>query len=976
MRKQTLVADLIRPAGISSFRRVLQSFLAFILVHCLWTSQVSAQYIVTGLHTDYQGYWRSDTAVKNPVKPMNSHSVIAFTWNGTTFSTGVSDSTLTARGVTFTPRDFRAFPIDTIPTTGTPLIGLGQLYDGVNNGGSNPAPFPAPATKAVLASFLTDGKKGLDIGTGVANVAAGRLQFNLSSLGISASAISDGVPDVLITQIASPGGALDSIYFINVSGAVVGNKISINHEQIDALGNWTPDFYNISGAINITNSDRTIRCWAADLNDFGINAGNVSSAVALIYRLNGSSDPAFVAFNVPSISVATQLSVITPFSPTVNSNCCGGAGINLSQQSPVVQVQDGSGNNILQAGLSVTASIVSGPAGYGALGGTVTAVTNAQGQATFTNLRFPCEEGNYVIRFSSSNLDPATSAPVTVGTRNYYVRPSSANNLSALSSWSSTMDGSGTTPDDFGPGQVFNITSTDGTNEFYSGAAWTVTGRIVIPVGRTLNISPNTSTTLSCDVSQSGNILGGGSSTLILNGSGAQRLDGLSNLHHLTINNAAGVTLNGNTVVNNNTVLSSGVLRVVNTNLTLNGTLTRSSGTINASAAGSVVTLNGSSALTISSGIFGSGIYDLTVNNPAGISLGSNINVLNRVTLTNGLIRTGAYNLTALTVSGGNAGSYIQTAGAGAVITTIAGSGAQLLIPVGRSAYNPVLIRNNNVTADQFSIRVLDEVYQNSTSGQAMAEPRIRRTWNISKSGANNGGLDFEFNWNAGENSGLSIAALYDYSSGWIKQTNGTSNNISSTRFGYQGYTGSSTAFALIDNAITLPVVWASFTAMKTNTSVRLEWKTSSEQDTRDFEVQRSTDGQAWTTIATVAAAGNSSIIRTYSSTDQHPSAGINYYRIRQYDIDGHSSYSSIRSVNMAGNAGSSLEVLGNPVTGKQLRLHLARTMEVELHSADGKMLWRKTLASGTHIIAADQLQSGVYFLHTKEGNTQVIVRN
>lgn len=74
----------------------------------------------------------------------------------------------------------------------------------------------------MLASFLTDGKKGLNIGTGLTNIPAGTvIEYTLSSNGINPSYINDGIPDILFVQIASPSSIGDRMKFVNSSGVTV-----------------------------------------------------------------------------------------------------------------------------------------------------------------------------------------------------------------------------------------------------------------------------------------------------------------------------------------------------------------------------------------------------------------------------------------------------------------------------------------------------------------------------------------------------------------------------------------------------------------------------------------------------------------------------------------------------------------------------------------------------------------------------------
>lgn len=95
-------------------------------------------------------------------------------------------------------------------------------------------------------------------------------------------------------------------------------------------------------------------------------------------------------------------------------------------------------------------------------------------------------------------------------------------------------------------------------------------------------------------------------------------------------------------------------------------------------------------------------------------------------------------------------------------------------------------------------------------------------------------------------------------------------------------------------SASNLPVTLSSFTGKSTGTTVILQWTTELEQDVSHFEVERSSDGSHFASIATVTAEGNSSNREDYTTTDEHPVRGINYYRLRTVDLDGRFAYSPI----------------------------------------------------------------------------------
>jgi len=365
---------------------------------------------VTQIYTDYNNFWTSAYGSLNSIKPDLSHNALAFKFNGTVYSTGVNDAKLTANGVTFMSTRFRALPINVVPisTAASYFIGFGQLTDGVNGGVTNTA-FPAITTGQQKAAYLTDGPQGLNLGTCLTNIPSTTLTFNLSANGVSLSAINDGVPDILVSQIAQADTNSDELYFVQADGTtLVGNKLILDmssNTSYPAVANWTADFYTdnttqpIGGFIN---TDRPLKFFAGNLSQFGLNSGNYQLAKKLIYKPGGSSDPAFIAYNEPSIGVAQRLLVTSQ--PTT-SDCNGAMSSGFS-----VRLTDAFENGyVAQAGYIITASMYTGP---GALLGTVTATTDATGTATFNNLLFEVG-GDHVIKFTNSSLQPGISAVIS-----------------------------------------------------------------------------------------------------------------------------------------------------------------------------------------------------------------------------------------------------------------------------------------------------------------------------------------------------------------------------------------------------------------------------------------------------------------------------------------------------------------------------------------------------------------------------------
>ncbi len=280
--------------------------LSFLLLASMIYFGAGAQ-SVTEIVTDYNGYWRSAANAISPVQPDNHHNLVSFSFNGTRYSTGVNDQLLEANNLPFVAGVFQALPLKnfTGALTSNTKIGLGAMVDGVANGPSNPPPSRA------IAPYLTDGENGLDLGTCVANLPAGTMFLSVSN--IQPEAIGDGIPDIVVTQIADPSSSMDRYEFTDINGNRVGDFRNINLTNIARVGTWKADFYETTGSTilssGFTNTPRDIRLWAADFSDFGINAENVGQIAYFKIGLSGNSDIAFVAYNTTTLEINQMLPV-------------------------------------------------------------------------------------------------------------------------------------------------------------------------------------------------------------------------------------------------------------------------------------------------------------------------------------------------------------------------------------------------------------------------------------------------------------------------------------------------------------------------------------------------------------------------------------------------------------------------------------------------------------------------------------------
>jgi hypothetical protein len=112
--------------------------------------------------------------------------------------------------------------------------------------------------------------------------------------------------------------------------------------------------------------------------------------------------------------------------------------------------------------------------------------------------------------------------------------------------------------------------------------------------------------------------------------------------------------------------------------------------------------------------------------------------------------------------------------------------------------------------------------------------------------------------------------------------------------------TGAVTYNMTITVDFALPVELTSFNVLKAGNKAHLMWNTSLELNTSYFDIMKSIDGVNFFPIGRVAAAGNSHTSRNYYFDDADlPANGTVYYKLVTADLDGSTSNSQIRSLNL-----------------------------------------------------------------------------
>ncbi|MDH7463579.1 T9SS type A sorting domain-containing protein [Chitinophagaceae bacterium 26-R-25] len=205
--------------------------------------------------------------------------------------------------------------------------------------------------------------------------------------------------------------------------------------------------------------------------------------------------------------------------------------------------------------------------------------------------------------------------------------------------------------------------------------------------------------------------------------------------------------------------------------------------------------------------------------------------------------------------------------------------------------------------------------------------------------------------------------------------TDGTGNSkfYSASGGGYQNsgslvIDNSADVWSATPKITVLPLKLLAFNAKQSNSTGLLDWKVTEQQNTASFIVERSTDGEHYTAIGTIAAAGNYVDAKTYSFTDKSPANGLNYYRLKMVDIDGKYSYSPVKTLRFDAIAGE-LHILPNPVVNNFYVKGLLEPALVRVLDVNGKVVLVQNDVTATTIVNAASLARAVYLVQVIQGN-------
>ena len=188
------------------------------------------------------------------------------------------------------------------------------------------------------------------------------------------------------------------------------------------------------------------------------------------------------------------------------------------------------------------------------------------------------------------------------------------------------------------------------------------------------------------------------------------------------------------------------------------------------------------------------------------------------------------------------------------------------------------------------------------------------------------------------------------------------------------------------ESSVVLPIILKTFEATSRNLQNIISWTTLSEQNVKEFVIERSMNpSNNWGIIATILADNNHSEGTSRTFTDTNPNC-LSYYRLRSVDFDGKENISKIISVERNCLQSKNIKTYPNP-TQASLNINFDAPQSGILTLSFTDMLGRVILQKhvdaieGINNISVDLtgLKNGLYFVTFTDNHsiaTQLIEKN
>jgi autotransporter-associated beta strand protein len=885
---------------------------------------------------------------------------------------------------------------NTLTKTGTGTITLGAANTLGGSININNGILRLNTTNAIASSnsIFIDGSAGLTFGSGISgNVALGftqcisnsgtppsiNFESSASAVNVSFSSFAmSGSSRLTITgwtptgnkriYIVGGGMPLMELNRIDFDGYGLGAKIDpVTNELL-------PKFFYLTQASGVFNDGGPNAAWVNnDKPSFSDGTATILVQTGHVLTLNET-------FNFLKVEVAGTLVMNNANSITTNASASGG----ISNIGTITMV-NGSTINIGNNGTFSNAGTISMVAGsiINMAGGTTwsgNGIIGSSGTINFTGTGTIASTSTLPVVTISGNVDfnastIGTSLEIRGGGAVTPNAPFYAIGSTLIYNVSGTYNRTTEWGSNSGQGYPYHVQVNNGTTvnlnvNPISASAFGIGGDLTIQTGATLNTGAlnTTSFTVGGNTDVSGTFNASGMTTAVydLYFTGNLRINGMLTLSTV---NGCDLYLSGDWIRTGTFTANSRAvyLRGGSSSITATGGETFPFLRIEKTAAANTVTLN--NTVTITSEVsFTTGVVISTAANLFTMADGSALNTINPGSFSSFVagpmrkIGTGAFTFpVGKVVSGVN---HFRTIGIGNVTTNT-------------DAYTAEFFRRSSYHMGGLSSVALANGLQRVSHCEY---------WSLVRSGSTNN-VSVTLSWAAISNCNAG-AYVNDLSELVIVQYNGTqwgdtfggagtsagptvpaANNLSTVTWtgptAYQYFSLGSTDADFNP----LPFNLLKFEGRSRNNDIELNFTAGGNDEQKQYMIERSIDGRNFSPISTIAAKAN---INTadYSTVDEQPINGWNYYRLTAIDMIGQRRQSQIIRIWFGSRTGKPA-IYPNPVQGNTIQLFTGGMSKgnynLQLLSMDGKLIyssrWVFDGVQPLHTIRLNELAKGMYSL-------------
>jgi hypothetical protein len=745
------------------------------------------------------------------------------------------------------------------------------------------------------------------------------------------------------------------------SGVMNGYNLSL--KDITATGGAT---FNAYASTNLGNNTGWNFAAAPVLGSIGTITENLATSTYSVAPVTGAvsygwTPPAgmTIASGNGTNSIVLNLNGLTGQLCTIASDGCGSSTtqscLTIGCAAPIITTQPQASS--LCSGSTLTLSTTATGAGltyqWFKDAVSISGATNASYTVSSTN---SSHAGSYTVKVTSScganvtssvatvtvnqPVSNITVSGVTIANGDYLWNGNTSSDGSLASNWFVMNNGSYETATlaPSSTNRVFIVSFSDaGTCISNTNAASIptsssfVSGNLYIGSGSSFTVSPNSTLQVG------GNLINNGSftstnATIVFNGTVAQNIGGSSpsSFSNLTINNANGLTLNNSIQVDGVLTLTSGRITLGTNNLTLG-------------ASSSIAGTMSSSTMLVPQ------------------STGELRKVFNA---SNGL---NAYVFPVGTTTGGNEYTPVQldfasaTFGANAYVSVRVQD--QRCSTMNTSIVSYInrnwIIEPSNITGYSYEVQL--SYVQADYVGSAGDEGNLKP---IKYSIVNGAGQWYQ-------------ADIQDFTNTIVQGTSFT--NSTSNLLMWSGLTTFSQFGGAVGTNQPLPVELLNFSAQCLESQIELTWQTASEFNSSHFVVEKTRDGETWSELTVVNAAGSSNEIITYTYED-NTVLSQQYYRLRQVDVDGAEKLYDPIVVNCTDNSSSYFTSYPNP--SNEIFNVVLKDKEIEggskliIRDNNAKELYQISIKvlEGLNLFVIDKpLTPGLYFIEIINSEDELI---